>query len=483
MTCTSSFIVGDPPHPLEGATGNGRFSLGRAIAYDAPMARILVVDDDPDVRVALGDFLKAHEHAVTLAEAGEAAADWLARQEFDLVVTDLVMPRMSGLDLLRWIKESELEPEVIVLTGHAEVPSAVEAMRLGAYHYLAKPWDTAELRELVAKAVEKRALRRENVQLRGAITHRDPPPVVVGESQPLRELLEVVDRVAPSDSAALVLGESGTGKELIARTLHAKSRRAGHPFISVNCGAMPDPLLESELFGHVRGAFSGAVATKVGLIEAADGGTLFLDEIGEMSHAMQVRLLRTLDSGEIRRVGSERTFHVSVRLVAATARDLEREVNEGRFRADLYYRISTVILRVPALRERRGDIPLLIEHFGTRPRRGRRPLRISGAAMDRLVRYSWPGNVRELQNVIERLQLLKPGEEIAPDDLPPEILVRSAEEPGDPATLSLAEVERLHVARVLKAAGWNKSRTARILDVDIKTLNKKIRDYGLSPEG
>ncbi|MBI4591713.1 MAG: sigma-54-dependent Fis family transcriptional regulator [Candidatus Rokubacteria bacterium] len=444
------------------------------------MARILVVDDDSGIRDVLIETLAVTGYTVAGAESGQAAMDRLARQGFDLVLTDLVMPGISGLELLRWIKESELESEVIVLTGHAEVPTAVEAMRLGAYHYLAKPCNDAELRELVAKAVEKTALRRENVHLKGVITRRDPPPVVVGESQAIRQLLAAAERAALTDSSVLIQGETGTGKELIARTVHLRSPRADRPFISVNCAAMPDPLLESEFFGHTKGAFTGAVVTKVGLFEAADGGTLFLDEIGEMSAAMQVRLLRTLDSGEVRRVGTERTVHVNVRIVAATAKDLEREIAEHRFRADLYYRISTMILRLPPLRERRSDIPPLVHHFAGRPRRGRRPLNFSPAALERLVRYAWPGNVRELQNVIERLQLLNEGGEIRPEDLPAEIRATPAQGPDDPTRLSLAEVERLHVQRVLRATEWNKSQAARVLRVDIKTLNKKIHDDGIT---
>jgi two-component system, NtrC family, response regulator AtoC len=447
------------------------------------MARILIVDDEAETRDLLGEMLSVAGHAVAKAATGREAMDLLALGEFDVVLTDLVMPGVTGRDLLRWIKESELDAEVIVLTGHAEVPSAVEAMHLGAYHYLAKPWDDAELNALVARAAEKRALRKENVYLKGILSHREPPPVLVGGSGPMRDLLGLVERVAGSDSPILILGETGTGKELIARTLHLKSARAPRPFISVNCGAMPDSLLESELFGHAKGAFTGATVTKVGLFEAADGGTLFLDELGEMSAAMQARLLRTLDSGELRRVGTERIFHVNVRIVAATARDLERDAAEGRFRADLLYRVGTVVLRLPPLRERASDIPLLVEHFASLARRGRRRLTFSAEAVDLLARYSWPGNVRELRNVIERLQLLSEGTEIRPQDLPPEILAGRAGEPADPTKLSLAEVERLHVARVLGATGWNKSQAARLLRVDIKTINKKIRDYGIERAG
>lgn len=438
-----------------------------------------MVDDHTDTRDVLAETLEAIGHHVTAAASGGEAMALLARREFDLVLTDLVMPGVSGLELLRWIKDSELESEVIVLTGYAEVPTAVEAMRLGAYHYLAKPWEMTELKELVAKAAETRALRRENAQMKGLLARGETPPVVVGQSPLIRDLLGMAERVAQSDSPVLLQGESGTGKEMVARTLHLRSRRAAGPFIAVNCGAIPEPLLESELFGHVKGAFSGAVSSRVGLVEAADGGTLFLDEIGEMPAAMQVRLLRTLDSGEVRRVGSERIFRVDVRLAAASARDLEREVAAGRFRSDLYYRISTVVLRIPPLRNRREDIPLLVQHFAAQPGRGRRAVRFSPEALALLSRYAWPGNVRELMNLVERLELLHGGSEITPELLPPEVRSGSSREAEDPAQLSLSEVERLHVERVLRATGWNKSQAARVLRVDIKTLNKKIRDYAI----
>jgi len=279
-----------------------------------------------------------------------------------------------------------------------------------------------------------------------------------------------------------VHGESGTGKELIARTIHLKSRRAARPFVSVNCGALPDTLLETELFGHKRGAFSGAVASRVGLFEAADGGTLFLDEIGEMSPAMQVRLLRTLDSGEVRRVGEERAFHVDVRIVAATAKDLSREAAEGRFRWDLYYRVSTVVVPVPPLGRRRGDIPDLIRHFTAPLARAGKSLRFSPDALDRLMQYEWPGNIRELRNLIERLQILHEGDEVTAADLPPEFgrAPRAVAAPADEPLVPLHELERRYVERVLRATGWNKAQAARVLEVDIKTLNKKIRDSGLS---
>jgi DNA-binding NtrC family response regulator len=287
--------------------------------------------------------------------------------------------------------------------------------------------------------------------------------------------------VAGSESPVLINGESGTGKELVARTIHLKSRRASRPFVSINCGALPDTLLETELFGHKRGAFSGAVTSRVGLFEAADGGTLFLDEIGEMSPAMQVRLLRVLDSGEVRRVGEERAFHVDVRIVAATNKDLSREAAEGRFRWDLFYRVSTIAVPVPPLRRRQDDIPMLVQHFAALGARGGRSLRFSTPALERLMRYEWPGNIRELRNLVERLLILHEGDEVQISELPTELgIARPAPEPTETALVPLQEMERRYVERVLNATGWNKAQAARVLEVDIKTLNKKIRDFNLT---
>jgi two-component system, NtrC family, response regulator AtoC len=442
--------------------------------------RALVVDDDYDVRTFLAGVLA--KQGVTVATAGSQAEAKavLGREEFDVVLLDLRLLDASGLDVLRWARGAEIDTEFIVLTGHAEVETAVEAMRLGAYDFLAKPCRNSELLQVVGKAAEKKSLRRENVALK-EVMRRESLPRLVGESSTLREVLAVSERVAASDSPVLIQGESGTGKELVARTIHLQSRRAARPFVSVNCGALPDTLLETELFGHRRGAFSGAVASRVGLFEAADGGTLFLDEIGEMSPAMQVRLLRALDSGEVRRVGEERAFHVDARIVGATAKDLSREAADGRFRWDLFYRVSTVIVPVPPLRARRDDIPLLVRHFAAAAVREGRALDFSPDAMALLVAYDWPGNVRELRNVVERLQILHRGGDVQPGDLPPELrATRPREAPSESALVSLAEVERRHVDQVLAATGWNKARAARILDIDIKTLNKKIRDFSLS---
>jgi DNA-binding NtrC family response regulator len=442
--------------------------------------RALVVDDDHDVRALLASVLAKQPIAVVTAGSGAEAMTLLGREEFDVVLLDLRLPDVSGLDVLRWARGADVDTEFILLTGHAEVETAVEAMRLGAYDFIAKPCRNSELLQVVGKAAEKKSLRRENVALK-EVMRREGLPRLVGETATVRDVLAMIERVAASDSPVLIQGESGTGKELVARTIHLQSPRAGRPFVSVNCGALPDTLLETELFGHRRGAFSGAVASRVGLFEAADGGTLFLDEIGEMSPAMQVRLLRALDSGEVRRVGEERAFHVNVRIVAATAKDLSREAAEGRFRWDLFYRVSTLIVPVPPLRARRDDVPLLVQHFAAGSGRDGHPLRFSPEAMAALVSYDWPGNIRELRNVMERLQILHRGDVVRPEDLPAELRAsRPRVEPLQDALVSLADVERRHVDRVLAATSWNKTRAARVLGVDIKTLNKKIRDYSLS---
>jgi DNA-binding NtrC family response regulator len=444
---------------------------------------VLVVDDDAAIRRLLGGILARHQYKVVEAASGAEAMALLQRASFDIVLVDVVLPDRSGLDVLRFVRDSDLDVELIVLTGHADVETAVEAMRLGAYDFVTKPWKNAELLQIVAKATEKKKLRRENVALKDMLTRRDGAAAIVGESEEVHGVPALVSRVGARDRPVLIHGESGTGKELIARAIHGQSARAGQPFVSMNCGALPDTLLETELFGHTRGAFSGAVSSRAGLIEAADGGTLFLDEIAEMSPAMQVRLLRTLDSGEVRRVGEDRTFHVDARIVAATAKDLTREAAEGRFRWDLFYRVSTVVVPVPPLRARAGDVPRLIEHFLAPFVRAGKAVRFDAEALERLCAYRWPGNVRELRNLIERLQILHEGGEVGAGDLPVEF---AASAPGARAVVSealplvsLSEMERRYVERVLDATGWNKARAARILDVDIKTLNKKIRDFGL----
>src|SRR5688500_17971811 len=420
---------------------------------------VLVVDDDPDVRAMLMMVLARPPMTVSEAVSGAEAMQRLARAAFDVALVDVHLPDHSGLDILRWARDADVDVETIVLTGHADVETAVEAMRLGAYDFVTKPWKNAELLEVVAKAAEKKALRRENSALKEVITRRDGLPTIVGTSGVVKDVQAVIARVAVSESPVLIHGESGTGKELIARTIHLRSSRAARPFVSINCGALPDTLLETELFGHRKGAFSGAIASRIGLFEAANGGTLFLDEIGEMSPAMQVRLLRVLDSGEVRRVGEERIFHVDVRVVAATAKDLSREAADGRFRWDLFYRVSTIVIPVPPLRRRRADIPLLVEHFLSATARRGKALRFSPDALERLLEYGWPGNIRELRNLVERLHILHEGNDVRGHELPAEFgrptppgpvaapavtPPPSAAEAGN-VLVPLAEIERRHV--------------------------------------
>jgi DNA-binding NtrC family response regulator len=449
----------------------------RQTREQAGSIRVLVVDDERPTRLLMEKELPRAGYVVTSAESGEAAQEQVRAQEFDVILLDLKMPGMGGMEALRRIRESGASSEVVILTGHPDVDTAIAAMKLGAYDYLTKPFKLSELEEVLRRAAERRRLRQENTALRRMVTQREPAPLIVGQGQGITALLATARRIAGSEANVLIQGESGTGKGLVARTIHEASPRAGGPFLVINCSGFQDQLLESELFGHERGAFTGAIAAKQGLFEVADGGTLLLDEVGEMSPAMQAKLLQVLDTREMRRVGGTRVHRVDVRIIAATNKDLAQEVREGRFREDLYYRLNVVSLTVPPLRERKEDIPLLIDHFmrhfGAAGYAGKT---LSPEAWQLLMDYPWPGNVRELANTIERLLILTPGQVIAPEDLPADIRFD-----GGPARgpTSLAEMERLHLTRVLKETGGKKMQAARLLGIDIKTLNKKIKDYGI----
>jgi DNA-binding NtrC family response regulator len=456
--------------------------------------RVLVVDDDPELRDFLREHLEEHGCAISTAPDGQAGWQILRSQGFDVALVDLVMPRLDGLDLLRRLKEEEEGgPEVIILTGHAELDTAVEALKLGACDYLRKPCHPPELAVVIRKAWERRRLSQENRALKRMVAQRLEGPVLIAESPAMRGIMRDVKKVAATDSPVLIQGESGTGKELIARAIVQQSARAGRVFLTVNCGAFQDELLESELFGHERGAFTGAVAQKPGLFEVAHGGTLFLDEVGEMSPAMQAKLLRVLEEGEIRRVGGTRVLRVDVRVLAATNRDLERETIAGRFRKDLFYRLHVLSLALPPLRERREDIPILIAHFMERLARRRPPKQVSGEALGLLVDHAWPGNVRELENLMERLVVFSEGEVIEVADLPVAIrapgAARAAGEAESPSprdeaeALSLKEVERRHIAAVLARSRGNRAKAARLLGIDVKTLYNKLRTYARAGDG
>lgn len=438
---------------------------------------VLVVDDERPIRLLIERELPRAGYVVLTAESGEEALEKVRAQDVDVILLDLKMPGMGGMEALRRIKDSGASAEVVILTGHPDVDSAIAAMKLGAYDYLTKPFKLSELEEVLRRAAERKRLERENVALRRMVAQREPAPVLVGQSQAVAALLATVRRIAGSDANVLIQGESGTGKGLVARIIHEQSARDKGPFLVINCSAFQDQLLESELFGHEKGAFTGASTAKQGLFEVAEDGTLLMDEVGEMSPAMQAKLLQVLDTRELRRVGGTRVHRVNVRIIAATNKDLAQEVRTARFREDLYYRLNVVSLTIPPLRERKEDIPGLVEHFVRRFAVDYASKTVSPEALQALVEYTWPGNVRELANTIERLMILAPGEIIGVDDLPPNIR-QGGGLPQGPS--SLAEVERLHLMRILKETGGKKMQAARLLGIDIKTLNKKMRDYHIT---
>jgi len=446
------------------------------------MATILLVDDEPSARGTMALLLKRRGHRVIEAGDVRAATKALADSAFEVVVTDLRMPDGDGLDVLRAAKAHCPEADVILLTAYAGWESAKEAIRLGAFDYFEKGREPDELLHRIERAVEDKALRRENENLRAQVRERFGLPGLIASSAEMGQVLDLVERVAPTDATVLIRGESGTGKEIIAKALHHASQRAAGRFVAINCGALPEPLLESEIFGHVKGAFTGAGANKKGLFEEAHGGTLFLDEIGEMTPGLQVKLLRALQSGEVRPVGSTQVVTVDARVVAATNRDIEPMIRQGTFREDLFYRLNVIPIVLPPLRARREDIPLLAEHFLARfGQRQGRALRLSGGAMERLLRYAWPGNVRELENAMERLAILARAETIEPGDLPPHIGAGLAlgVAPGLATEQTLAEAERAHIVQILERYGWNHSRAAEALGIGRTTLWRKLKDYGI----
>ncbi|MEN8148492.1 MAG: sigma-54 dependent transcriptional regulator [Planctomycetota bacterium] len=441
---------------------------------------ILVVDDEARIREFVTSELTRRGFAVEEAESGEEALDRTAQREFDVVLMDLRLPGMTGLEALRVIRQGEPAPEVIIITGHGAIDTAIEAIRLGAYHYVTKPFKLRELEIHIRKAGERAALERKSRRLSRLVLADDPEWTIVGDSPAVREILRLIEKMAPTDSTVLITGESGTGKELVARRLHHLSARREAPFVAVNCSTFQETLLETELFGHEKGAFTGAYEMREGLFEVADGGTLFLDEIAEMAPKLQVKVLRALQDGEIRRVGSDRPIRVDVRILAATNVDLDEAVAGGRFREDLFYRLNVLAVPVPPLRERPGDVEALVRHFlSTISVPGKGPFTITDRALDALARYGWPGNVRELKNTVERMKILSDGGEVDLDDVPREVLgVESPDEieATDPET-PLADVERRHILNVLRHADNNRTRAARVLGISTRTLYNKLGEY------
>ena len=449
----------------------------------APPIHLLVVEDDSDFRSTLVQrFSRAN---MTVANSADAEQAWnlIQQREFDVAVFDILMPGMSGIDLLRKFKEANVDCEVIMLTGQGTIESAVQAMKLGAFDYLTKPFPLKELESLIQRAYERRSLRKENRQLRTLLERSQAATEnMIGQSQAMQQVFHLIERAGPSEKAILIQGESGTGKELVARALHRRSARRNKPLVVINCAALPETLLESELFGHEKGSFTGAAAAKTGLFEVADGGTLFIDEIGEMPGSLQAKLLRVLEDGHMRRVGSIKERRVDVRLLAATNRDLAAEVASGRFREDLYYRINVMSLQLPTLRERAGDIPLLVKHF-VGP-----DWQIEEDVVPVLTRYSWPGNVRQLINAIERAKILADDKMIRVADLPREVVGSQAATGSRSTSLgvsadgdSLAAIERIKVIEVLQRYAGNKTRAARSLGIDRRKLYRLMEKHGIQP--
>lgn len=442
--------------------------------------KLLVVDDEQDLLELLVRRLKRKGFDVDSAETAEDALELVKKNDYDVGVYDIRLPKMDGIELLKETKKVQPETEVLILTGHGTIDTAIEAMKIGAFDYITKPYNLSELELTIGKAAENKVLKEKNDSMRKIIAQHNEF-TIIGNSANFQEVLEMTRRIADSDVPVLIEGESGTGKELFAKALHYWSLRADEPFVPVNSGALPEQLLESELFGHARGAFTGASQEKKGLVEAAKGGTLFLDEIGEMPLALQVKLLRFLETGEFRRVGDVRERHVTVRVVAATNRDMEKEVAEGRFREDLYYRLNVVKLRIPPLRDRKEDLPALIDYFICRTKSPSK--RLSPEAVAALEQYDFPGNVRELGHLIERGILLSKGETIEAEDL---LLPQSKGPAGSPPPIaepsklcSLEELERAHIENALRQMNWNKTKAAEALGISVRNLYRKIEQYGL----
>jgi DNA-binding NtrC family response regulator len=447
--------------------------------------RTLIIDDEQYVRLVLEHTLREEGCDVSVASDGKAGIAALQGDTFDCVITDLRMPGIDGLNVLTWVTEHQPGVEVLMLTGHGDVKDAVEAMKQGAWDFLIKdtPFDGAAVKAALAKLRTVRALRQENLAARRGGYTRDV--IVEGVSPAWKTLNAQVGKAASSKAPVLIQGETGSGKEVVARLVHELSGRAQGPFLAINCGAMSRELLESELFGHEKGAFTGATGTKTGLVTAASGGTLFLDELAEMPASMQISLLRFLDRGEYRPVGSTRSFHADVRIVGATNQDLQTLVAQGRVREDLFYRINAVTLYVPPLRERKEDVPPLAEHFLHRLRAAGSVTRaLSTEAKAALCAYAWPGNIRELRNVIERLTFMGAGTEvISEEDVRAVLPIPPFEaQVGQSSQRSLEQVERWHIERVLEAHHGNKSQAAKTLEIDYKTLLSKLKKYGLTSD-
>jgi len=445
---------------------------------DNSKGRILIVDDEFVVRDSLTQWFAAEGYEATAADSGRAALASIAQAEYDLALLDIKMPGMDGMELQDRLVAADPELTIIIMTGYATVETAVRALKQGAYDYITKPVDPDELSHLVGKALEHRRTKQENVRLRENLREIFPRSELIGNSPAIKRVMEFIEMVAPTDATVLITGESGTGKEVVARAIHAAGPRRCMPMVTIHCGALTETLLESELFGHERGAFTGAQYRKKGKFEVADGGTVFLDEISDISLKTQTDLLRVLQEKEIVRVGGNQSIKVDFRCVAATNKELESLVKAGSFRPDLYYRLHVLCIDLPPLRRHREDVPLLVDFFVKKfcanTNRSTIP-RVSAEAMDLLMNYEWPGNVRELENAVERALVIGRGTELTPANF----FFQLKTGDGGPAARTLEEVERAHVEQVWRECQGNHSRAARILDIDRTTLYNKLRRYGL----
>ena len=440
--------------------------------------KILIVDDELIMRESLAGWLERDGHAVQTAASGEEALEMVKETQFDIFLVDIKMEGISGLDVLRSVRETDPEADVVMITAYGSIPSAIEAMKDGAYDYMLKPFDPNELGVLIEKIIHHQEQAREVIYLKEQVKERTRFESMIGQSKPMQEIFDLICDVAPMDSTVLITGETGTGKGLAAKAIHTNSSRRDGPFVTVNCGAIPEHLMETELFGHQKGAFTDAKETKKGRLELAHGGTLFLDEIGEISMRMQIDLLRVLEDRVFYRVGGTQPIEADFRVIAATNRNLEEAITAGAFREDLFYRLNVISFAMPALIQRKEDIPLLADHFLYRfAQETNKPIdKISREAMDEMMLYDWPGNIRELENAIERAVVVGKEREILPEDLP----IFCHEPTPVKRASSLKEVEKAHIQQVLTENQWNIARSAKILEIDRSTLYSKIKRYQIN---
>ncbi len=452
--------------------------------------KVLVVDDESKIRDYFSDFLKRENFEVETAENGEIAISLIDQNFYDVVIIDLKMPKVDGMAVLKYLVDNSHDSIGIILTGHATIKNAVEAMKSGAYDYLVKPVKMEEVLMVINRALEFRDLRRENLALKKQLKKKYKFENFIGDSLPMNKVFRIIEKVADTDSTILILGASGTGKELVARAIHYHSERREKPLIPVNCGAIPEELLESELFGHEKGAFTNAIRTRIGRFELANGGTIFLDEVAEMSPHLQVKLLRVLQGHEFERLGGTKSIKCDVRILAATNKDLDKLVQKGSFREDLYYRLKVIPIKIPTLRERRSDIPLLVHHFleGMAKFKKKKIKGISKDVMKTLINYEWRGNVRELENIIERMVILSESDYLTMEDLPEKIADRDLTDqmeetrlPEDGFSFSHAvnEYERQLIINALEKSDWVKNRAAKLLNMNRTTLVEKIKKQGI----